>query len=176
LKVNLAPDTVQGWLKKLRTQGYVTERLRLADLVKAGAMLRYRIDITINPPALNKSCKDKDGKFSDCYPSESNNQRRLAYFIRDRIGPKFEDLIVEEVSILLGDPADLCATVLVPDHETIFKFVTEHLRALEEITSTSTSHVSWRTTTIFKVPEEVTGDRGKSAKKSRSKEHGLAGK
>jgi hypothetical protein len=64
----------------------------------------------------------------------------------------------------------------VPDHETIFKFVTEHLRALEEITSTSTSHVSWRTTTIFKVPEEVTGDRGKSAKKSRSKEHGLAGK
>ena len=145
--VNLGIETVRGWLADLRIGGYVTVQLRLADLVKAEQMLRYRVDITINPPALNKSCKD--GPLAKLWEQEPNKQRRLAYYIRDIVAARCESLIVEEIDILLGDPADLCVTVLVPDHNTIFEFVTEHLRSLEEINSTSTSHVSWRASWMF---------------------------
>lgn len=140
--VNLDASTVQGRMKSLRTRGYVTKEQRLPDLAKAGVMLRYRIDMTINPRALKKSCND--GELKELASNETNPQKRLAYFIRDHIAQRCKGIIVEEVSILLGDPADLCATVLVPDNIAIFDFVTEQLRGLEEIQSTSTSHVSWR--------------------------------
>jgi DNA-binding Lrp family transcriptional regulator len=145
--VTLSIETVRGWLTDLRAGGYVTLQLRLADLVKSEQMLRYRIDITINPPALNKSCKT--GPLSTFGVHETNKQRRLAYYIRDVVAAECVGLVVEEVAILLGDPADLSMTVLVPDHKTIFQFVTEHLRSIEEIENTSTSHVSWRMSWMF---------------------------
>jgi len=151
-QARLSKKAIEQRLKGLRKLGYVTPRLRLADLVSAGLMLRYRIDITINPPALNASCKAK-GRLENCHPSESNKQIRLAFYIRDNVAKECDGLVVEEVSILLGNPADICVTVLVPDHKSVFTFVTEQLRSLEEIQATSTSHVSWRTSSIVLAQE-----------------------
>lgn len=145
-RVHLAKSTVEGILQQLRAAGYVTDRQRRADLVRTGAMLRYRIDIKINPSVLQKN-KDQ-GKFhaAGVKHDTSNPQQRLAFYIRDVVAMEFKDrgIIIEEISILLGDPADLCVTLLVPNLTVIFDFVTEKVRGLEEIENTSTSQVAWR--------------------------------
>lgn len=155
--VNLDVSTVRGWLQALRNEKLLTDQVRLVDPVGAGVMLRYRVDVTIDSPRLNTSCET--GTLKQLHADDPNKQRRLAYYIRDHVAPSCKDVFVEEVAILLGDPADLTVTVLVPRHEVIFSFVTEHLRCLDEVKSTSTSHVSWRTDQMFKVSRQKRLDR-----------------
>ena len=143
-RFGVAPRTVEDSLKRLRLRGWIREQKRSVDLAASGMMLRYRIDVKINPHDLHAS--RTIGALRKTYGTH-NVQELLAYYIRDVVAGKTQGVIVEEVSILLGDPADLCATVLVPDQRTIFEFVTEHLRDLIEIENTSTSLVAWR---IFK--------------------------
>jgi len=52
-------------------------------------------------------------------------------------------VIVEDVCVLLGDPADLSLTVRVKDPDDIFPFVTEHLRTMDGVDNTATSIESW---------------------------------
>src|SRR2546427_3709 len=75
-RVHVAAKTVEGRLKPLREAGYVTNLQRLADLAKAGVMLRYRIDIRINPRSLKKSCDE--GPLSAWADRTTNPQQRLA--------------------------------------------------------------------------------------------------
>ncbi len=147
--VNLDVSTVRKWLRDLRREKLLTDQARLVDLVAAGVMLRYRVDVTIDSPRLNTSCET--GTLKQIHADDPNKQRRLAYYIKDHVAPSCKGVLVEEVAIMLGDPADLTVTVLVPRHEVIFSFVTEHLRCLDEVKSTSTSHVSWRTDRMFPV-------------------------
>lgn len=145
-ELNIEIRNLEGKLHHLRELGLLTKWQRTVDLPATGCRLRYRIDITINPNVLQHSQDiiQLRGKYKT-----ENCQELLAYYIRDVVAEKCSEVFVEEVSILLGDPADLCATVLVPDHKTIFTFITEHLRARDEIKSTSTSHVAWR---VFRKP------------------------
>src|SRR6266404_9819052 len=75
--VHAATKTVEGRLKALREAGYVTKEQRLPDLAKAGVMLRYRVDISINPRALKKSCEE--GPLKALADRTTNPQQRLAW-------------------------------------------------------------------------------------------------
>ena len=76
--------------------------------------------------------------------NDNNTQQTLAYYILDVLSTRMKGVVIEDIAILLGDPADLCATVVAPSHKAMFKFVTEHLRPTVGIENTSTSHVAWR--------------------------------
>jgi len=86
---------------------------------------------------------------------DSKPQEILAFHILGR-GEKHPNLIVEDVTVLLGDDADLCATVAVrapkqeeedagqdPATEIIYAFVTGDLRSMASIESTSTCIQAW---------------------------------
>lgn len=145
----LSDRTVEDRLSRLRELNLLTHRMRLVDLAATGHWFRYRVDIVINSSALRRRASKEPlngiGQQHGC----QNPQERLAYFIRDEVAKKSPDIIVEEVSVLMGTPADLSATVLVQNPRAIFDFVTAHLRSLQEIQSTSTSQISSR---IFRDP------------------------
>ena len=143
-KMAMEQGTLDKRLKWLKTKHYLADWQRLADLPATGQRLRYRIDIKINPRKLKKRLSAEDFVALSAKYTTDNPQKLLGYYIRDVIANRCSGIIVEEVSILLGDPADLCATVLVLKHGDIFDFITEHLRTLDEVENTSTSHVSWR--------------------------------
>jgi DNA-binding Lrp family transcriptional regulator len=139
-ELKIPPRTLEDRLKILRAAELITGQQRVADLVATGSRLRYRVDIKINPNMLHKST------IPELVENEHTNNRQelLAYYIRDVIAKKCAGVIIEDVSILLGDPADLSATIVVPSHTVIFDFITRYLRALDVIENTSTSHVAWR--------------------------------
>jgi DNA-binding Lrp family transcriptional regulator len=89
------------------------------------------------------------------WPDLTNHQEILAFHVLS-CGERNPSILVEDVSVLLGDPADLCATIRVraPQGENkkaegnsatkvIYKLVTEDLRGLASVDSTSTCFEAW---------------------------------
>jgi hypothetical protein len=53
------------------------------------------------------------------------------------------DLILENVTILLGQQADLTVTLRARDQEAVLTFVVDGLRTMRGVRMTSTSHEAW---------------------------------
>jgi len=130
--------TIADRVKRLRDEGRLHD-VTVVDLVSAGFPLKYRIDIKINPREL----RENKGKAENHPERKISSQKALARYIATSL-PHDErfagSVVVEDVTIALGDRADLSATVWVKSHEAIFSFVTEGVRSISGVDSTSTCH------------------------------------
>lgn len=123
------------------------------NLPALGFGFKFRVDIKINPRALNrameKSSDDPEERglkeTKEAWrldPKEDlNPQEVLAYHIFKNLAR--EDVIIEDVAVMLGDPADLTATVRLKDSRRMYSFITKDLRTLPSIENTTTCIEAW---------------------------------
>lgn len=139
----MSVDSIQRRLTPLRDNHWI-ETKRIVDWAAVGYRLKYRIDVKIDPLALQQKLTTlKDAPISQT----DNPQKILAGYIKNKLAADkaFADIvIVEDVVILLGEPADLSITVRVREPEDVFDWVTAGLRAATPgIESTSTCLEAW---------------------------------
>ena len=159
--VNLSRQRVSSRITALQ-RGRRLRKGYTVDLASLGYKYKYRIDIRIDPVAL-KEAIEKDSKLSVASkqwkagavpldaPKEApateleevNPQEVLAFYVLNEIGKRSDNMIIEDVAVLLGDPADLCATVRFKDPVNAYHFVTKNLRTIPGINSTSTCWEAW---------------------------------
>jgi DNA-binding Lrp family transcriptional regulator len=130
--------SVSGVVQSLKTKGILREG-KVVNFAKLGYGFCYRVDVMINPVEVQFKRDPATGM-----PKE-NPQKKLARDIVERANSApFKDwVVIEDIMILLGNPADLSIMVRVPSHEDIFEFVTMGLRTCPGVMNTSTSYVSW---------------------------------
>ena len=193
-KINLSLSATHNRIVKLKKM----KRLRsgmTVDLNAIGFDHRYRIDIKINPRRLRQAVEAarkaveegkqlKDVKGTDAaelfnavehWHHLSNHQEILAFHILS-ISEKNPDLIVEDVAVLLGDPADLSATVRIrsprrdkaqrddPVVKLVYSFVTEELRGMTSIDNTETCIEAWSCS--HEMQERLLEERPKRSRKT----------
>lgn len=138
----LSEDQVGRLLKILRQNEWLDSKY-IVDPVVLGYRLRYRVDVKINPLSLRgESAKLKGSKL---LPND-NPQKILAAYIKDTLAldKRFSDrVMIEDITIVMGDPADLCVTLRVKDHDDILDFVTAGLRETPGIENTMTCLEAW---------------------------------
>lgn len=133
----LARDTTQKRINKLTQLGVLQRRYEV-DLDAIDFRNRYRMDINVNP----KDLRNNQGTLP--HPKIKNLQQRLAYRLM-ALNVKYEDIIIEDVAVLMGDPADLCVTLRTRglDQRAVFEFVTGVVRMIPGIEKTSTCIEAW---------------------------------
>jgi len=151
-------STVQDRIQKLKEAAVLGARTDVTNWAILGYPFRYRIDVHVDQEALRKDPyygapygeKPDKGK-------EINNWHRLADYIMnelvDYVGRqsktvaqhqlKPSDLVVQNVTILLGQQADLSVTVRAKHPDAILSFVVDGLRAMMGVRMTSTAHEAW---------------------------------
>jgi len=131
-------DTVRDNIDRLEAGGYL-KRGWTVNFKKIGYEIGYRIDVMIDPMNIEV----------EHYPESTipinNPQQVLAAEILHLVeqAPFKNWVLIENIEILLGDPADLCITARVSSHKHIFDFVTRGLRSLKGIRQTSTCQIPW---------------------------------
>ena len=69
--------------------------------------------------------------------------RRIAAYIMNDFAARYaDDLVVVDVAMLLGSPADLSVYIRARDHFTVLDFVSD-IRQLVGVESTTTFHEAW---------------------------------
>jgi len=127
-------------LDGLKQDGYVVGAY-LLDLAVLGYPLRYRVDIFVKPANLREG---KGGLPED--DAVVDSQKKLAQYILRRLParkPFDGKILVEDVRILLGSPADLSATVRAKDTDAILEFVTQGLRMCRAVSQTASCLEAW---------------------------------
>ena len=134
--LNIPQSTVQKRLSRMEADGCVERGVKVIDWAVIGYPLHYWIDIRLNFQALRKT--------RTFGPSATNLQKQLAMLILKSTTKDLDDsLFVEDVIILLGSPADLSVSIRARDHRTVLEFVTNRLRMIEGVDSTTTFHAAW---------------------------------
>jgi DNA-binding Lrp family transcriptional regulator len=139
----LTLSQVKHGLKELEDGDHI-QKGRFASLKSLGYVYRFRVDIFVSPINL----RDGKGGLPDDKSILVNTQETLGDYIMNILPQKelFRDRIfVQDVRILLGHPADLSATVLAIDNESMLSFVTKGLRMCQAISQTSTALEAWST-------------------------------
>jgi DNA-binding Lrp family transcriptional regulator len=131
-------ETLRDNVDRLEEGGYL-EKGWTVDFRKIGYQTLYRIDVMIEPSAIKV---DRDERSN--IPVK-NPQQVLAVEILHLVEKEpFKNwVLIENIEILLGDPADLCITARVAHHRHVFSFVTHGLRSLPGIRQTSTCQIAW---------------------------------
>jgi DNA-binding Lrp family transcriptional regulator len=148
VEVGLKREATQKRIARLYSSGKLKRQLAV-DLDALGYTNRFRIDVNVSPADLREEQNEEIKKIK--HNSDiKNDQIALALQI---MGLSTKDLIVEDVSVLLGDPADLSVTVRsTQDLKYIFDFVTAKLRPLKGVVKTATCVESWA---VFRDPEAI---------------------
>jgi DNA-binding Lrp family transcriptional regulator len=150
--------TVQHRIEKLKGAAILGKRTDITNWAALGYPFRYRIDVHVDQEALRKApyfgapfgVEPEKGK-------EINNWHRLAdYIMNDLVSfvgrspktvtqnkLKSSDLVVQNVTILLGQQADLSVTLRAKNPDAILSFVVDGLRAMMGVRMTSTAHEAW---------------------------------
>ena len=139
-ELRLSASGVQKRLSALfERKVLVREGIRVMSWPEVGFPLRYSISIEVDQRELRKG---RGGPPDDELGIDS--QRKLAVYIKDQLPKRFDGrIIVLEVTILLGEKADIVASVLARDHPAILEFVTDGLRILGGVSRTRTSEEAW---------------------------------
>jgi DNA-binding Lrp family transcriptional regulator len=116
----------RGWIK-------VNPRVDLSTL---GFPERYRVDIWIDQRQLK-------GKMGGMPQDETKieNQREMALYLINKVAKRAEfksNILIEDILILLGGPADLTVIVRATTNDAMLDFVTEGLRMCGGIEKTAT--------------------------------------
>jgi DNA-binding Lrp family transcriptional regulator len=136
---DLSEHQIKHMLDELKHEDHVTNQY-IVDLAYLGFPLRYRVDIFVNPANL----RDGKGGFPD--DAGVDSQKALARYIAKKLPNKVPfhgKILVEDVRMLLGHPADLSATVRATNSDAIVEFVTEGLRMCGAINQTSSCLEAW---------------------------------
>jgi DNA-binding Lrp family transcriptional regulator len=140
----MSSDTMRKRLYKLEDLGSLQLRYEV-NLDKLEFTNLYRMSIVVDHKALRETYKQQrkvKGKTGKRLPVQ-NPQERLAYQIM-ALNKTNPDVIVEDVAVLMGDQADLSATLRTRgDQNAIFNFVTAAVRPLPTIQSTATCIQAW---------------------------------
>ena len=131
-------STVEKRVAKLCREQCIERVARISDWVAAGYPLHYWIDLRLNP-------RDLRARNPNRRPQDLSKQ--LAIHIMDDLPSRFADkILVEDVVILLGSPADLSVSLRAADHHTVLDFITNGLCSIDGVESTTTFHAVWSTT------------------------------
>lgn len=148
-------DTTQKRINKLSDLGALQRRYEV-DLDALGFTNRYLMDITVDPKELKTAYATYETKLKRQQkraprskaakePLITNPQEWLAMEImklNDK--PENKDVIIQDLAVMMGDPADLCATVWTRGPQrVIFDFVTDQVRPTSGIQQTSTCIEAW---------------------------------
>jgi len=137
--LNLTDDQVKHSLEDLRNDNRIVSRYSV-DLGYLGYHLRYRVDIFVSPANL------RGGKGGLPHHSNVGSQEELANYILQRLPAEAEfngKILVEDVRILLGHPADLSASVYATETQAMLDFVTKGLRMCNAVYQTTTCLEAW---------------------------------
>ena len=151
-------STAERRIRKMKADAILSERTMVIDWEALGYLFQYRIDVHIDQEALHEP------EFYGAPPGEKpheavDNWRRLVQYIMKDLIPfvekipaaktiskkKFskDDVILENVTILLGQQADLTVTVRAQSQDAVMTFVVDGLRAMRGVKTTSASHEAW---------------------------------
>jgi DNA-binding Lrp family transcriptional regulator len=134
--------TVQKRLSHMLHEGILERIVKVVRWEAIGYPLRYWIDVRVNQRELRAG---RGGPHSEGDRIDSTS--KLAQYIMHSVASKFSgSLIVLDVTMLLGSPADLSVYIRAKDHHTVLDFVTNGLRALGAVDSTTTFHEAWSCT------------------------------
>ena len=138
-KVALPPSTVQKRLSRLFQESYLERAIRIVDWAAVGYPLNYWVDMKVNLRSLQAG---QGGLVGD--RGRVDSPKRLANYILNVLSADYKgSLIVQDVIILLGSPADLSVALRAKDHHAVLDFVTVGLRSLGAVDSTTTFHAAW---------------------------------
>lgn len=155
--VSLSRSATHNRLVKLKKLQHLRSGMTV-NLNALGYVHRYRIDVKIDPHVLLQEVRrakglDRRSKQNDdqeeselkeaCKNWNSDNAQEILAFHILSLGDKDPNLIVEDVAVLLGDPADLSVTIRLKKADLVYSFVTERLRGLRSISSTTTCIEAW---------------------------------
>jgi DNA-binding Lrp family transcriptional regulator len=132
---------VRRTLDKMRNKGWIASGYTVLDLKPLGFTLRYRVDIWVAPRRLHDGTGGLPGD-----KTAIKTQKDLARYIHRILPAKKEfkeSILVEDVKILLGAPADMSATVLAKNNQAMLEFVTEGLRMCGAVYQTASLQESW---------------------------------
>jgi DNA-binding Lrp family transcriptional regulator len=141
-KLGVTSDAAGHRIRALRENDWLDTK-HVVNLAALGYRLRYRIDVKTNPFILQQSLEKLKSSLS---VADQNPQKILAGYIKNKLAAEDrfkERVVVEEITITMGDPADLCVTVRVRDHDDILDFVTAGLRATPGVENTSSCLEAW---------------------------------
>jgi len=140
------PHEVEWALKAMSRKGWIESGFRVSPTA-LGFPERYRVDIWVIPPMLRKG---HGGRAHDLDTARRrlvvDSQERLGRYIMETLAtdPAFKErILVEDIHILLGGPADMSATVRARDNRSMLDFVVNGLRICEGIQQTTTYLLSW---------------------------------
>jgi DNA-binding Lrp family transcriptional regulator len=143
-ELGLKENKVKNVLRKLRKEKWITGGVRI-DPKALGYPERYRVDISILPLKLREMKRSAPRKGRDSRGREVyyklGSQEELAYYILEIVSQESEFktmVLVEDVRILLGGPADMSATIRARDNASMLHFILHGLRTCEVIQQTST--------------------------------------
>lgn len=142
----LKTHEVEWALKEMRKKGWVDSGYRVSPTA-LGFPERYRVDIWVLPTVLRAGL---GGRLQDTDQARKrlvvDSQERLGRYIMETLAydPAFKDrILIEDVHILLGGPADMSATVRARDNKSMLDFVVNGLRICEGVQQTTTYLLSW---------------------------------
>ena len=142
VRTGMPAPTVQKRLAYLLREQALERVVRVIDWTAVGYPLRYWIDVRINQRELRLG---RGGPIEGSPKIDAPKQ--LAQFIMNQLAKRYEgSLIVMDVTMLLGSPADLSVYIRARDHRAVFEFVTGGLRMLGGVESTTTFHEAWSCT------------------------------
>jgi DNA-binding Lrp family transcriptional regulator len=186
--VGLERDTTQKRISKLSDLGALQRRYEV-DLDALGYTNRYLMDITVDPKELkdahkayvNKANKYERQQRRQKRSSRSKAAQRPSLITNPQVWlaieimklndkPENKDVIVQDLAVMMGDPADLCATVRTRgDQKVIFNFVTDQVRPIPGIQKTSTCIEAWSVARDRVIKQAALAKQSASHKNIRSK-------
>ena len=148
--------TVQRRVAKMTEDGVIVQKREINDWAAIGYPFRYRIDVRVDQEALREP--PSYGAPHGEEPREPvDNWRRLAQYIMKDLIPYLEeipasktvskrrfsrdDLLLENVTILLGQETDLSVTVRARTPDAVLSFVVDGLRTMRGVSSTDRKSV-----------------------------------
>lgn len=143
--VKMSEASINRYVDELKADNSLARRW-VVNLDKLGWEYKYRVDVKINP--LDLQIDNADAPKSGARWDTQNPQEMLAHQIMDMCegDPKQTDppeIIIEDVTVLLGDPADLSIVLRVRNPKKLYSFITERLRCIPGVENTSTCTEAW---------------------------------
>ena len=142
----LKSHEVEWALKAMSRKKWIEDGFRVSPTA-LGFPERYRVDIWVIPLKLREGSGGRAQDTDEAGQRQVvDSQKRLGRYIVETLAkdPAFCDkVMVEDVHILLGGPADMSATVRARDNASMLDFVLSGLRICEGIQQTTTCLMQW---------------------------------
>jgi DNA-binding Lrp family transcriptional regulator len=140
--ISLSEEQTARKIDALIAEGALTRKV-VVNLEKLGLQYKYRVDVKLNPRDLQEN---SDVTAAGKRWNTANPQEMLAHYLLDEFSEDEVEnpaIIIEDITILLGDQADLSLIVRVRDPKKIYEFITTKCRCVLGIENTSTCTEAW---------------------------------